>query len=274
MQNQIIDAWAQPAPNGAFSDPMFERLIAQAGAEHRVKSAKSADKIIAAMDEADVEKVLLSAWHVPGRWMISNDQIEAMVRQSPDRFIGVGSVNLEDPVAGVAELERMVKLLGFKALRVLPWIWNRPPNDKLFYPLFVKCIELDIPFCTQVGHTGPHMPSDPGRPIPYIDEVALTFPKLRIVCGHIGYPWTDEMIALAWKHKNVYIDTSAYQPKYYPLQLIQFLKTYGQDKVLFGTNFPMLSFKDCVTQAFELDLSEAARGKFLAENARRVFRLD
>lgn len=273
MKHWIIDVWAQPAPEGAFSEPLFEHLIAQAGAGHRVKLAEKAERIVTAMDQANVEKSLLSAWHVPGRWMISNDQIEAIVRQFPDRFVGVGSVNLEDPVAGVAELERMVIELNFKALRVVPWVWKRPPNDKLFYPLFVKCTELGIPFCTQVGHTGPHMPSDTGRPIPYIDEIALTFPKLKIVCGHIGYPWTDEMIALAWKHKNVYIDTSAYKPKYYPTQLIHFLKTYGQDKVLFGTNFPMLSFEDCVTQALELDLSEAVRRKFLAENARRVFRL-
>jgi uncharacterized protein len=87
------------------------------------------------------------------------------------------------------------------------------PNDKFYFPLYVTCIELDIPFCTQVGHTGPLMPSEPGRPIPYLDEVALTFPELRIVAGHIGYPWTDEMIGLAWKHENVFIDTSAHAPR-------------------------------------------------------------
>jgi predicted TIM-barrel fold metal-dependent hydrolase len=156
----------------------------------------------------------------------------------------------------------------------LPWLWKLPPNDKLYYPLYVKCIELDIPFCTQVGHTGPLMPSDPGRPIPYIDEIALTFPELKIVGGHIGYPWTDEMIALAWKHEHVYIDTSAYLPRYYPPQLLHFMNTYGQDKVLFGTNYPMLSLDDCVQQALALELKPAAKEKFLAGNARRVFRLD
>ena len=273
MTYSIIDAWAQPAPEGAFSGTLFKRLIAQAQAGHRVKAAGSADKIVAAMDKANIEIALLSAWHVPGRWMISNDQIDAILRQFPDRFVGIGSVNLADPVAAVEELERVVTELNFKALRVVPWIWNRPPNDKLFYPLFVKCTQLNVPFCTQVGHTGPAMPSDTGRPIPYIDEVALTFPKLRIVCGHIGYPWTDEMIALAWKHENVYIDTSAHKPKHYPAQLVNFVRTYGQDKVMFGTKFPMLSFEDCVAQALHLDLSDAVRRKFFAENARRVFGL-
>ena len=79
-----------------------------------------------------------------------------------------------------------------------------PLTDRRYYPLYAECIDLDIPVCLQVGHTGPLCPSEPGRPIPYIDEVALEFPELRIVCGHIGYPWTTEMIAVATKHPNVY----------------------------------------------------------------------
>ena len=172
------------------------------------------------------------------------------------------------------ELDRAVREFGFKALRVIPWLWKLPPNDKLYYPLYVKCIELEIPFCTQVGHTGPLMPSETGRPIPYIDEVALTFPELKIVGGHIGYPWTDEMIALAWKHEHVYIDTSAYLPRYYPPQLLHFMNTYGQDKVLFGTNFPMLSLADCAEQARGLELKSEAKAKFLSGNARRVFGIE
>jgi uncharacterized protein len=186
----------------------------------------------------------------------------------------VAGVNLERPVEAVRELDRAVRELGFKALRVIPWLWKLPPNDRLYYPLYVKCIELDVPFCTQVGHTGPLMPSETGRPIPYIDEVALTFPELKIVGGHIGYPWTDEMIALAWKHEHVYIDTSAYLPRYYPPQLLHFMNSYGQDKVLFGSNFPMLDLKQCAEQARALELKPEVKAKFLAGNARRVFQLD
>lgn len=117
------------------------------------------------------------------------------------------------------------------------------------------------------------MPSDTGRPVPYLDEVALTFPDLRIVGGHIGHPWTDEMIGLAWKHDNVFIDTSAYLPRYYPPQLLHYLRTYGRDKVLFGSNFPQLALNTCLTQVAELELPDAARAAFLRGNARRVFRL-
>jgi hypothetical protein len=195
-----------------------------------------------------------------GRWLISNDEVAAHVEAFPDRFAGVAAVDLSNPVAAVRELDRAVRQLGFKALRVVPWLWRLPPNDRLYYPLYVKCIELDIPFCTQVGHTGPLMPSETGRPVPYIDEVALTFPELRIVCGHIGHPWTDEMIGVAWKHDNVYIDTSAYLPRYYPPQLLQFLRTYGQDKVLFGTNFPQLPLDKCMEQVRGLGLPQDIAG--------------
>ena len=94
----------------------------------------------------------------------------------------------------------------------MPWLWDLPPTDRRYYPLYAECIELDIPFCTQVGHTGPLAPSETGRPTPYIDQIAIEFPELRIVAGHIGYPWTQEMVAVATKHENVYIDTSAYTP--------------------------------------------------------------
>ncbi len=270
----IIDAWAQPANKESLrAVPEIARLFTQSGASAVLETGIAPETIVTLMDRAGIQTALLTAWHRPGRWVFSNDDVAAIVRQFPGRFVGVAAVDLERPLAAVHELERAVHELGFKALRMLPWLWNRPPNDRFYFPLFVKCIELGIPFCTQAGHTGPLMPSEPGRPIPYLDEVALIFPELKIVAGHIGYPWTDEMIALAWKHANVYIDTSAYLPRYYPPQLVQFMKTNGQDKVLFATNFPMLAFEKCTAQALALDLPPSVQAKFLAGNAREVFGL-
>ena len=272
---RLIDAWAQPASGRLFQDvPETARLLKLSGATHRLDQAVTPEATVAMMDRAGIQSVLLSAWCRPGRWIVTNDEIAGMARQFPGRFVGVATVDLEKPVAAVHELERAVRELGMKALRVIPWLWNRPPNDKLYFPLYVKCIELDIPYCTQVGHTGPLLPSEPGRPVPYLEEVALTFPELRIVGGHIGYPWTDEMIGQAWKHENVFIDTSAYLPRYYPPQLLHFMRSYGRDKVLFGTNFPMLDFVKCAEQARQLDLPEATQVAFFADNARRVFKLD
>jgi uncharacterized protein len=269
----VIDAWAQPViKRGLKLLPEITRLFKQSGSLDIIERDVTPEQMIDQMDAAGVDVVALSAWHRPGTWVFTNDEIAEFVRKYPRRFLGLAAVDLEKPVRAVRELERAVNELGFKGLRIIPWLWNRPPNDKFYFPLYVKCIELDIPFCTQAGHTGPLMPSEPGRPIPYLDEVALTFPELRIVAGHIGYPWTDEMIGLAWKHENVFIDTSAHLPRYYPPQLIHFMKSYGKNKVLFGTNYPQLSFQKCVEQAKSLSLPEDSAQAFFSGNARRVFK--
>jgi predicted TIM-barrel fold metal-dependent hydrolase len=274
MTNEIIDAWGQLSLGRTRQElPEVVRLFEKSGTAALLDLKLTPADIVAIMDQTGISKMLLSAWCRPGRWLTTNDEVAAHVQAFPDRFAGVATVDLANPVAAVRELDRAVRQLGFKALRVVPWLWKLPPNDKLYYPLYVKCVELGIPFCTQVGHTGPLMPSETGRPIPYLDEVALTFPELRIVGGHIGHPWTDEMIGLAWKHDNVFIDTSAYAPRYYPPQLVHFLRTYGQDKVLFGTNFPQLPLDKCVEQVRALGLPAEVERKFLSGNARAVFQL-
>ena len=174
----------------------------------------------------------------------------------------------------VRELRRCVRALGFRGVRILPWLWRLPPTDRRYYPIYAECVELGVPFCLQVGHTGPFAPSDPGRPIPYVDEVALDFPELTIVGGHIGYPWTEEMIALARKYPNVYIDTSAYKPSRYPPELVAYLRAGGRKKVLFGSNYPMLTPAACLAEVGGLGLDAEAARMFLGANAARVFGLD
>jgi predicted TIM-barrel fold metal-dependent hydrolase len=103
--------------------------------------------------------------------------------------------------------------------------------------------------------------------------VALDFPELVIVCGHIGYPWTTEMIAVADKHPNVYIDTSAYAVHRYPAELVEYLKGRGKAKVMFGTNYPMMTAGRALARLDDLDLEHDTRAAFLAGNACRVFGL-
>ena len=171
------------------------------------------------MDAAGVDVGLLSAWHGPkARW--SPTTRSRLGAAHPDRFAGLATVDLDRPMEAVRELRRRVREDGFVGLRMMPWLWEAPPTDRRYYPLYAECVELGVPFCTQVGHTGPLRPSETGRPIPYIDEVALDFPELVIVCGHVGYPWTEEMVAVARKHENVYIDTSAYTTKRLPAELV------------------------------------------------------
>ncbi len=225
---------------------------------------------IAAMDEAGVSQSLICAWQAPHRDLVTNDEVASFVAQAPERLVGVGSVDISKPMVAVNEIKRCVTELNFKAIRVLPWLCELPPTDRLFYPIYTACCELGVPFCTQIGHTGPLMPSEVGRPI-YLDQVALDFPELRIVAGHIGYPWTQEAIAVATKHEHVYIDTSAYTVDRYPPELVDYLRGHGAQKVLFGTNYPMMSPKKALSGLDDLKLAPAVSDAFLFGNAKRVF---
>jgi len=275
----IVDAWAQHPTRRHLAHPMFDSLrrwmrgASSPGALDATAGDWPVAVTLAAMDEGAVTRSLISAWEGPRGSLISNDEVAAFVREAPQRLAGVGSVDISRPRGAVRELRRCVKELGFKALRVLPWLWELPPTHARFYPLFSECCELGIPFCTQVGHTGPLMPSEFGRPIPYIDQVAIDFPELVVVCGHVGYPWTEEMIAVATKHPNVYIDTSAYTVRRYPAELIAYLRTNGSGKVLFGSNWPMIAPRKALEGLDELGLHADTRTAFLGGNAARVFAL-
>ncbi|WP_225727446.1 MULTISPECIES: amidohydrolase family protein [unclassified Nocardia] len=268
-----IDVWAQHPTAHFLAQDMFASLRRWTGGaipEGEIPLSVT----IAALDAGGVDKALISAWHGPQGVLISNDEVAAWVAEAPDRLAGIASVDLRDPMAGIRELRRRVLDDGFKGLRVLPWLWETPPTDRRFYPLFAACVELGVPFCTQVGHTGPLRPSETGRPIPYIDQIAIDFPELTIVCGHVGYPWTEEMIAVARKHPNVVIDTSAYTTKRLPPELISYLKSgSGRHKVLFGTNFPMIVPQHALAGLDELGLDDEVRELYLDGNARRVFKL-
>lgn len=266
----IIDAWAQHPTLRHTQDPIFDSLRRWTKAPVPT-GPLPVSATIAAMDAAGVAKSLICAWVAPRNVMISNDEVAEFVAHAPQRLVGVGSVDISKPMNAVREVRRCVQELGFKAVRVLPWLWELPPTDRRFYPVFAACCELGIPFCTQIGHTGPLMPSEVGRPI-YLDQVALDFPELVIVGGHIGYPWTDEAIAVATKHENVFIDTSAYTTRRYPAALVDFMRGHGRDKVLFGTNYPMILPAKALEHLDELDLDDVTKAAFLSNNAIRVFK--
>ncbi|ORW21329.1 amidohydrolase [Mycolicibacter nonchromogenicus] len=269
-----IDVWMQHPTRRFLEHDMLASLRRWTGGA-MPDAEIPIEATVSAMDAAGVAFGLLSAWRGPnGMDLVSNDDVAGWVRAHPRRFAGLASVDLDRPMEAVRELRRRVRDDGFVGLRVVPWLWNAPPTDRRYYPLFAECVEIGVPFCTQVGHTGPLRPSETGRPIPYIDQVALDFPELSIVCGHVGYPWTEEMVAVARKHENVYIDTSAYTTKRLPDELIRFMRTRtGQRKVLFGTNYPMIMPDHALDGLDDLGLEDQARSDYLRGNAERVFGL-
>lgn len=263
-----IDVWAQQPTEHFMRQPWLDSLMRWT---RSTPVAPTTETTLAAMDRAGVERALLCAWHGPTGALIPNDHVAAIVAAHPDRFAGVASVDLNRPMDAVAEIRRCVTELGFVAVRVVPWLWDLPPNDRRYYPVYVTCVELGVPFCTQIGHTGPLCRSEPGRPIPYLDDVLLDFPDLVVVGGHVGYPWIDEVLSLAYKYPNLHIDTSAYALHRLPPALVAYMRGPGRSRVMFGSNWPMLAPAECLAHLDELDLDDEATDLYLSGNARRVF---
>lgn len=269
----VIDAWVQPwtqeVSEGIQSEGIWH-VFEQYGQADRLRPGVPITEMNAEMDEAGVSHAILSA----GPFM-TNRLVADIAASHPDRYSPMAWVDPTVSIrSAVAELQRRVVDDGFIGLKVEPFLHDRPPTDAIFYPLYSKCVELDIAVQIQVGNTGPMLPSYTGDPL-YIDRIALDFPELRIVCGHIGWPWTEVMIAVAWKHPNVFVDTSAYLPKSYPDAFVKFMKTFGQDRCIYASDWPLLPFGRPLRQVDEyLDLPPEARQKFLHDNACRAFKLE
>ncbi len=270
---QIVDVWMQHPTRRFLEQPIFESLRRWTGQGESIPDVPLA-ATLAAMDQAKVGVGLVAAWWGPQGPLIRNDEVAAFVAEHPGRLLGLASVDLARPMEAVRQLRHCVRDLGFRGLRIVPWLWGLPPDDRRYYPLYAECVELDVPFCLQVGHTGPLLSSAPGRPIPHLEHVALEFPELRIVAGHIGAPWTEEIISLARKFPNLYVDTSAYVPKRFPPDFARFLRGGGAKKVMFGSNYPMLTPGACLEGLDALGLGVEAMELYLHGNARKVFKLD
>ena len=276
-----IDAWASAiSPGKAKRMPEeYRHIFRRYGSLERFDREMGPEELIQEMDAAGVDHVMLSAFGYQGLDLANNQEVSEWVAKHPDRFTGVGTVDPRGkPMDVLREIEQMAKGLGLRALRLEPYAYGdgtvgAPPNQKMYWPVYAKCVELGLPVCLQVGHTGPLLPSEAGRPI-YLDEVALAFPELVIIGCHLGQPWHEEMMILAWKHPNVYVETSARTPKHWPRSFVKFAGSYGQDKVLWATDFPLLTFEDTLRELRELGLPETAYRKIVRENAIRAFGLE
>lgn len=261
-----------------YDQPDMYRLIKWWRMEERVQG-KTVDEFVAMMDEAGLDKALIPAIRMMSYknktmvWDIQEEEVLEVVSQYPDRLVGLCGFNPLTRLDGVRAFEKAIGDYGFKGVYIHTYGFGIPLNHRLYYPLYAKCVELDVPVSMQVGHSAEHMPNELGRPI-HLDDVALDFPELRIVGAHTGWPWTEEMISLAWKHENVYLGIDAHHPKYLDPSLVRFMKTRGQDKVIYGTNYPAVFHKDSIACIRgEMDIKEGVAEKILHGNAARVYGL-
>jgi len=149
-----------------------------------------------------------------------------------------------------------------------------PINDKKWYPIYAKLVELDLPFCVCVGVPGPRLPFACQK-VELLDEVCWFFPELKIVMRHGGEPWTAMACKLMLKYPNLYYSTSAFAPKHYPADIIEFANTRGADKIMYAGYFPMgLSLERIFRELQDVPFNEDVWPKFLSGNALRVFKLE
>lgn len=225
----------------------------------------SVEELTAQMDAAGVEKAVLSvdAERPP-------EAVIAFTQQSPERFFLAANVDPTRHMRGVWALEHLAANAPVVMARVVPFLYDLPPNHRSYYPLYAKCIDLDLPISINTGIPGPPKPGECQHPM-HLDRVCFELPQLRVCMAHGADPWWAEAIRLMIKYENLHLMTSAYLPKYFPAELLHYMNTRGQDKILYASDHPVLTMERCIDEAQKLDLRDGVLDKFLYQNAENLF---
>jgi predicted TIM-barrel fold metal-dependent hydrolase len=212
---------------------------------------------------------------------ILNDSIARAVHEHPDVFLGFGSLDPLQDISWCVEEVHRCRELGLRGLKFQQTVQGFFPDDARYYPIYEAAQALEMVCLFHMGTTGIGAGAPGGmglklkfsRPI-HSDDVAADFPKLTIIGAHPGWPWTDELLAIAVHKGNVFIDLSGWAPKYFPPQLVQYARTMISDKVLFGTDWPLITVDRWEREFSELGFSDELRRRVMLGNALRVFGLE
>ncbi len=263
--NAVADL--QPRPEGYGFDNY--RHIFQ-GRAPKAPEAPTDDggitQFIADMDEAGIELGVLGS---------SNATLARICTAYPDRFIGLSATSPLDGMTGVRNFERLVRDHNIGGLRVVALYNGIPASDRRYYPLYAKCVELDVPvrIYTSMNYANDR-PYDIGHPR-HLDQVAMDFPELRIVAGLAGWPWVMDMIGLLRRHPNLYADTAAHRPRHFATagsgweEFLQFGNTLLQDKIMVGLSRSTfgIPFATLIAEYEALPLKPAVLEKWFYRNA-------
>ncbi|MBE7522627.1 MAG: amidohydrolase [Burkholderiales bacterium] len=283
----IIDYASRP-PAPEFDQSTVSHLAnyrrVYAASEGRVAEAAGTgtmDDYLAMYDRVGARHVVVKARDVESTfgWRIRNEDVAAFCRTRGDRFIGFAGVDPHKGMTAVRELEYAVRALGLKGLNLQCFEHRIAINDPRMYPLYAKCIELDIPVNIHAGINFSSMSlMEYGRPM-LLDQVMVHFPELRVCAAPPGFPWIQELIGVAWRHPNVHIGLVAVRPRYLKVDhsgyepLLQYGRTLLQDRIIFGSSYPLTPVQSSLDDIDALGLEPAIRHKWLFQNACNFLRL-
>jgi predicted TIM-barrel fold metal-dependent hydrolase len=280
---RAIDCHVHPWDDVSVQHLSGGRLEAMASYFGRDLKPISLDELADSYRARDMMAVLLATDDstTSGLPAVPNDHVAAAVRKHPDVFMAFGGIDPWKGRLAIDEARRCREVLGCKGLKFNPGRQHFFPNDPRFGRLWQTAAELGLVCLFHTGLMGNGAGVRGGlgfklkytAPIPCLDDVAADFPDLTLISAHPGWPWQEEQLAMARHKGNVYIDLSGWAPKYFPSQLVQYARTILKDRVLFGSDWPVLTPERWIEEFDRLEFDPEVRQKILVGNARVLFGL-
>lgn len=243
---------------------------------------KTFEQMLEEYTEAGVDRLVMFAWDAETtskRPRVANEFVAKIAEQYPERIVGFASVDPHKKSA-VKDLDHAIRELKLRGLKLHPQVQGFEPNNREYYPIYSKCVELDVPITFHTGSTywGAGLAGGGGVKLRFsnpmsLDDVAADFPELLIIMAHPGWPWQDEQLAIATHKENVYIDLSGCSPKYFQPLLVTYMTKMIPHKFLFGTDYPMLTPKRWLQDFQLLEVNDDTRKLVLRENASKLLKL-
>ena len=265
----------EPEPTGNAAEEAARKYFGNAGVSYGRKElaeyyrSRKIGCVVFSVDE-----------RLTGRPQVPNDEVAAFAAENSDIVMAFASV---DPMRGaeaVKEARRLIAKGGIRGFKLHPPLQQFHANDKAAYPFYEVIAEAKLPVIFHTGHSGigTGMPGGGGVRLKYgnpmdIDDVAVDFPDMPIIMAHPSFPWQDEAISVCLHKPQVYIDLSGWSPKYFSPILIQYANTLLKKKMLFGSDYPLITPDRWMADFAAIAIRDEVRPLLLKENAARLFSL-
>jgi predicted TIM-barrel fold metal-dependent hydrolase len=268
----LIDAWVNPNL-GPPTDPRYDVGYLFPELAERWRRTTPLPMLVEEMDAAGVGQSVLCAGYGDVAGVDDTAWVLDAMKRHPDRFVGSIAVDPRTGMDAVSTIHRLVTEHDFRMVRMVAFEIGLPYGHPAYYPVYAKCAELGIPIGLNVGIPGPLIAGAVQDPLP-LDEIAAFFPDLKIIMQHGGEPWIDVCVKLLLKWPNMYYMSSAWAPKRIPEPIIRFANTRGPEKIMWASDYPLLTFERCAAEIEAMPFrDEALRRNFARDNAARVLGL-